>query len=41
MRVLGTTPKARLDAFRLLRVFPVTVTSPEILEAFILLSVFP
>jgi hypothetical protein len=39
MRVLSTTPKERLEAFRLLRVFP--DTNPEMLETCMLLRVFP
>ena len=33
MSVLSTTPKAKFEAFRLLSVFPVTVTRPEMFEA--------
>ena len=38
MRVLGTTPKARLEAFRLLSVFG---RNPVTFEKLILLRVFP
>ena len=41
MRALLTTPNERFEAFRLLSVFPVTVTRPEMLDAWMLLRVLP
>ena len=41
MRELLTTPNERFEAFRLPSVFPDTVTSPEMFDAWMLLRVFP